>query len=205
MGPRRSENFLSTIGKEGGMGEASGHGADRELIRDSLDQPDVFVGIFDRHFRSIYGYLARRLGSDLASDLASEVFARAFEARRRYDMSQPDAAPWLYGIATNLVRHHHRAEARRLRAYASLAPELSVAAHGESWNDPRIARALVNMRSADREVLLLFVWGDLEYAQIAALLGVPVGTVRSRLHRARKQLRRAVVSESMSLEEALDG
>ncbi len=92
--------------------------ADAVLIGRSLEAPLVFGGVFDRHFDYVHRYLARRVGSDLADDLASETFTTAFRVRARYDTAHDDARPWLLGIATNLIRHHRRDEARRLRAYA---------------------------------------------------------------------------------------
>jgi RNA polymerase sigma-70 factor (ECF subfamily) len=180
--------------------------SDAELIRASLDDPEAFVELFDRHFDPIYGYLSRRIGPDTGSELASEVFTAAFAQRARYDLSRADAAPWLYGIAANLLRRRHRSESRRLRAYARTpverAPEMAAGLPA----DPGIAAALAALRPVDREVLLLFAWADLDYEQIAEALRVPVGTVRSRLHRARQQLRAALAHiEVFEPEEAFNG
>ena len=95
-------------------------GSDAQIIAASRVEPLVFAAVFDRHYDAVHRYLARRVGSDLADDLAAETFTTAFDVRRRYDTARPDARPWLFGIATNLLRHHHRGEARRLRAYARL-------------------------------------------------------------------------------------
>src|SRR5262245_11487226 len=93
-------------------------GHDGAAIAASVDDPDRFTGIFDRHFDAIYGYTARRLGRDVADDVGAAVFVEAFAGRTRFDSSRADARPWLYGIATNLIHRHRRTEARRLRAYA---------------------------------------------------------------------------------------
>ena len=93
---------------------------DARVIARSLDEPAVFAALFDRHYDSVHRYLARRVGPDIAAELASETFTTAFDVRRRYDPGRSDARPWLFGIATNLVRHHRRSEGRRLRAYARL-------------------------------------------------------------------------------------
>lgn len=171
--------------------------SDAQVIAASRTDPSAFAAIFDRHYDAVHRYLARRVGSDLANELAAETFTGAFDGRRRYDLARSDARPWLLGIATNLLRHHHRSEARRLRAYARLDPSQS-SEGGLSGLDarldaeraaPALADALMRLSSDDRDVLLLFAWADLRYEEIAAALRIPVGTVRSRLHRARRRLR----------------
>lgn len=157
---------------------------------------EAFEQLFELHFDAIYAYLARRVGPDLAGDLASETFTRAFEARRRYDARVGDARPWLFGIAHNLLRRHYRDEERRLRAFA----QLDVREPGVPSEEPRLADAIAMLSPDERDVLLLFAWGDLEYGEIAAVLHIPVGTVRSRLHRARAHIRAA-----LERQEALDG
>lgn len=159
-------------------------------------RPEAFEELFELHFDAIYAYLARRLGPDLARDLASETFTRAFAARKRYESQRGEVRPWLFGIANNLLRRHYRDEERRLRALARIdAPEA-----GAPPEEPRLAEALDALSVEERDVLLLFAWADLEYAEIAEALDVPIGTVRSRLHRARAHVRAA-----LEREEALDG
>jgi RNA polymerase sigma factor (sigma-70 family) len=163
----------------------------------SRADPLAFAAVFDRHYDSVHRYLARRLGPDMADDLAAETFTCAFDARNRFDLAHPEARPWLLGIATNLMRHHQRGEARRLRAYSRLD-------HVDEGDDgfqgierrldarqagPAIADALLRLSPGERDVLLLFAWGDLRYEEIAVALRIPIGTVRSRLHRARRRLR----------------
>jgi RNA polymerase sigma factor (sigma-70 family) len=165
---------------------------DGEAIARSLTDPDEFCVLFERHFEVLYGYLARRFGRTLGEELAAETFATAFEKRARYSPAYPDARPWLFGIALNLARTHARKERRELRALArtGLDPLLNGSAPAEG--DPaarELAAALAKLGRRDREVLLLFFWADLSYEAIAATLGVPVGTVRSRLNRARLRLR----------------
>jgi RNA polymerase sigma factor (sigma-70 family) len=171
--------------------------ADSAVIARSLAEPQLFTVIFDRHYRSVYGYLSRRVGQAVADDLAAETFVRAFERRASYDASFERALPWLLGIAVNLLAHHRRSEARRLRALAALGrPEAEdrFADSAEGRVDAAAARAsLVRALEAlddyDREALLLYAWADLRYEEIASVLGIPVGTVRSRLNRARRKLR----------------
>jgi RNA polymerase sigma-70 factor, ECF subfamily len=172
-----------------------GPGHDGEAVAASLDDPERFTAVFRRHFDAIHGFVTRRLGRGMADDLAGAVFAEAFAARGRYDVERDDARPWLYGIATNLVRRHRRTEERRLRAYARAGdarpdepddPHDRLSAGAEA---PRLAAALASLRAGDRDALLLFVWADLTYEEVAAALGIPPGTVRSRIHRARTALR----------------
>ena len=190
-----------------GQDSPVGTGSDADVITASRDEPAEFAAIFDRHFDAIHRYLARRVGSVLADDLASETFTIAFDIRGRYDVSRPDARPWLFGIATNLVRHHRRGEVRRLNAYARLdrasetgadldriADRLDAARAGK-----HLAEALSRIPARDRDALLLFAWADLRYEEIAVALGIPVGTVRSRLHRARQRLRELLGASGQSM------
>lgn len=91
--------------------------SDSEVVARSLEEPTTFELVFDRHFPAVHRYLHRRAGRDLADDLAAETFALAFE-RRASCRATGTVLPWLYGIATNLLRHRWRAESRQLRAYA---------------------------------------------------------------------------------------
>jgi RNA polymerase sigma-70 factor (ECF subfamily) len=180
--------------------------SDADVIRRSLAQPNSFVTLFERHFDSIYGYLARRVGIDAGHELASEVFVRAFADRYRYDLQRREAMPWLYGIAANLLHRRRRSETRQLRAYARSGVDPAAAADPAERPDPNLAAALRALKPADRETLLLLAWADLDYEQIAEALDVPVGTVRSRLNRARRQLRAALANDPvLCSEEAVNG
>jgi RNA polymerase sigma-70 factor (ECF subfamily) len=171
--------------------------SDAEIIAASTADSRAFEAIFDRHYATIYSYLARRGGVDLAEHLAAETFVVAFAGRRRYDSDRPDARPWLLGIATNLLRHHRRSEERRLRAYARLdqtdsSPSEADAADARvdaSRAVPALVQGLAALPATDRDALLLLAWADLTYQEIAQALRVPIGTVRSRLHRARRRMR----------------
>ena len=169
---------------------------DAELMRRSATDPQLFVGIFERHFAAIHRYLNRRVGPVLADDLAAQTFTEAFARRACYDANWPVALPWLYGIASNLLRRHHRTERRQLRAYSRLgvdpiADDLSPLLDriDAQVSGPRLAEALAKLNARDRDVLLLFAWADLSYREIAFALDIPTGTVRSRLHRARRAMR----------------
>lgn len=173
---------------------------DALLIRASWREPEHFAEIFDRHYADIHGYVARRLGTGLADDLAAETFLVAFDRRRRFDLAHPSARPWLYGIASNLVARQRRAELRRYRALARAAVVDAVDGHSERADvrvdahalRGRLAAALVDVEDRDRDVLLLVAWADLTCEEAARALGIPAGTVRSRLHRARRRTRAAL-------------
>lgn len=171
--------------------------SDATLVARSVTDPDAFAALFDRYGERIHRYAARRLGPEAADDVMAETFAVAFQRRHDYDSARADARPWLYGIATNLIRNHRRAEARRWRAMArevagagheaeadrAAARVTAQAARGE------LARVLAGLPSRQRDVLLLYAWAELEYEEIAQALGLPIGTVRSRLHRARAAMK----------------
>ncbi len=185
----------------------SGARTDAEVIAASRADPHVFEAIFDRHFGTISRYLRRRLSYPIADELAAEVFTTAFQGRHSYDLHRPDALPWLYGIASNLLRRHSREERQELLAYARRAAESPET--GDPLDEllrrvlePTLARALAELDPRDRDVLLLFAWGNLSYEEIAFALGLPVGTVKSRLNRARGLVRRALAPEE---EEAVNG
>jgi RNA polymerase sigma-70 factor, ECF subfamily len=161
-------------------------GADGLVIRRSLADPTVFGTIFERHFDAVYGYARRRVGAELAEEIATDVFARAFDRRRRFDVARGDARPWLLGIAANLLRRHWRTERRRLEAYARAAGG-AVAEGAETRVE--VVAALDSLSRDERETLFLFAVADLSYEEIADALAVPVGTVRSRLARARGRMR----------------
>jgi len=159
-----------------------------------------FAALFDRHAVVVHRYLARRVGTGAADDLLAQTFLVAYERRRGYDRSRPDARPWLFGIATNLLRRCQRDEVRQYQAWARTGVDPVAADHATRVADQvdaaaaagRLAGALAGLAPADREVLLLVAWGQLTYPEVAAALDIPVGTVRSRLHRARAALRAAV-------------
>jgi RNA polymerase sigma factor (sigma-70 family) len=184
---------------------------DAELIASSLEDGNAFVPIFDRHFAAISRYLRRRLNRATADELAAEVFAIAFARRNAYDPEYPSALPWLYGIAANLIRAHGRDEQRELAAFVRtgvdpLAASTDPFASVDGDVGTAVAAALMKLEPIDRETLLLFAWADLTYEEIARALELPVGTVKSRLHRARR-IARSALAESLAAprEEAVNG
>ena len=180
---------------------------DGAVIRESLATPQRFGEIFERHYDAIYAFLARRLGADLGGELAAETFTRAFALRRRFRTS-PSARPWLFGIATNLLRHHHRTEARRLRAFArtGIDPVLDATPDVDRRVDAdalaqQLAEALAELRNEERDVLFLFAWAELSYAEIAEALDLEEGTVKSRLSRARTRVREQLGASGQEIPE----
>jgi RNA polymerase sigma factor (sigma-70 family) len=174
---------------------------DAELIASSVEDPEQFATLFDRHAGTVHRYLGRRVG-DLADDLLSETFLIAFRRRAAYRAEHVEVRPWLLGIATNVVHGHARTERRRYRALARSGPEPATPAGAEeiharvdaaALRGP-LAAALAGLKERDRDVLLLVAWGQLGYEEVAAVLDVPVGTVRSRLNRARRQTRASLGS-----------
>jgi RNA polymerase sigma-70 factor (ECF subfamily) len=167
-------------------------------VAESLSRPDAFSVLFDRHFLAIHRYLERRVGQAPADDLASLTFTVAFERRGTFWADAESARPWLYGIATRLLSNHRRAEQRLLDTIARLRiagptddadiADGGVARADASMEGQRVAAALSRLEVDQRDVLLLYAWGELSYEEIAAALAIPVGTVRSRMSRARRQV-----------------
>ena len=173
---------------------------DSAVIAASRADPEIFGVLFDRHAASLLRFLARRLDPGDAEDLLSEVYRIAFERRGDYDLARASARPWLYGIAANVIGKHRRAEVRMLRALARTGVDPVADGHADRV-DSRVcaaavqrdlAAALAGLPAGDRDVLLLIAWADLSYEETAAALGIPVGTVRSRLNRARRKVREAL-------------
>ncbi|MFI6324373.1 RNA polymerase sigma factor [Nonomuraea sp. NPDC050556] len=117
---------------------------DAELIRRSLDDPEQFAALFDRHVQQIHHYVARRLGTHSADDIAAETFLIAFRRRASYDLTRPLARPWLYGIATTLMARHRRDEERFLRALSRTGVDRCQ----NRWLTPRSAASPRGRRNA---------------------------------------------------------
>ena len=176
-------------------------GSDEQVLARSLGQPEAFGELYGRHFAAVYRYVAGRLGPDAADDLAAETFLTAFRHRARFDPARGTVRPWLFGLATNLVAQHRRAESRWYAALARVgADPLSAPATRPSDEDriadrvaaaqarPALAAALARLPARDRDALLLVAVGDLSYAEAAFALGIAEGTVGSRLTRARRAI-----------------
>jgi RNA polymerase sigma factor (sigma-70 family) len=173
---------------------------DATVIQLSRHEPEQFTVLFRRHAPHIQRYAVRRLGQDAADDIVAETFLLAFRQRDCYDHTRADARPWLYGIATNLIGRHRRAEIRMYRALARTGADPVMEPFTDRIDDRvsassasrLLAAALARLPEEHRDTLLLVAWGGLSYEEVATALGVPVGTVRSRLSRARSKLRRTL-------------
>jgi RNA polymerase sigma-70 factor, ECF subfamily len=153
---------------------------------------------FEEHVSTIHRYAARRVGEHEAWDVVAETFRVALERFDEFDDRRGHERPWLYGIASNILRRHARTEARQLRARARAATangvpgdplidsESKLDAIGEA---ERVAAAVEALDPDDRELLVLVAWEHLSSAEVAVAMGIPAGTVRSRLRRIRSQLR----------------
>ncbi len=170
---------------------------DSDIIRRSGRAPQAFAEVFDRHAASVESFLRRRLGADAAEDALSETFLIAFRRRESFDHSWESARPWLFGIASRVAARHRATEARQWRAIAASAGAERATGGGIDEASARLdAAALVAtlapriaaLSARDRETLLLLAWGGLRHEEIAQALGVPVGTVWSRLNRVRRKL-----------------
>jgi len=187
---------------------------DSAIIRASLAEPERFAALFDRHAPVIYRYLARRAGSEAADDLTAETFLAAFRRRDSYNLTCTDARPWLYGVATRVLAQHRREDARQLRIRLAAIPDLNDPGHGDrvagdltaAATRSALAEGLASLPARDRDVLLLIAWEQLTYDEVARALNIPVGTVRSRLNRARVRLRSALAGTELSatIKEVLD-
>lgn len=170
--------------------------SDAEVIHRSVADPEAFGLIYDRHAATLLRFLGRRAGATVAEGLVGELFGIAFQRRKTFDGSRANSAlPWLYGIGSNLLLKHRRGEARRLRASGRMAAReaqdrsASAGALDARVLFARVANAIEALQDGEREALLLFAWEDLSYQSLAEALELPIGTVRSRLNRARAHLR----------------
>jgi RNA polymerase sigma-70 factor (ECF subfamily) len=167
---------------------------DSSCIVESLERPEAFGELFDRHAPAVFRYVRARLGLD-ADDAVGDTFIAAFRARHRFDSTLGDSAlPWLLGIATNVIAKRRDMERRWLRPIPAMP--LHETDDVDAANDrldgeriaPWLAVALNQLRARDRDALVLHVVGDLSVEDVALALGVPPGTIKSRLHRARRIL-----------------
>jgi RNA polymerase sigma-70 factor (ECF subfamily) len=168
---------------------------DAELIRRSIDAPDLFEEIFERHYDALLRYGRQRAGHDVGEEIAARTMVIAFDRRASFDGRIRSARPWLYGIATNLIRHHARDERVHIAAVARLPidPDLDDEdtldrLEAERWR-PQLLDALLELAPGDRDAFTLMALSGLSYAEVASALGIAEGTAGSRIHRARHHLR----------------
>jgi RNA polymerase sigma factor (sigma-70 family) len=171
---------------------------DRELWDDpDRARSEVFGVLFERHAKAIYNFCFRQAGSwSAAEDLVSVVFLEALRRHRSVTLHHDSALPWLYGVATNVCRNslrstrRHRAALNRIREEAAEPDpaDLVAARVDDERRMTELRAAIADLPRREQEVLSLVVWSGLDYAAAAAALDIPVGTVRSRLSRARARL-----------------
>ncbi|MFD6329142.1 RNA polymerase sigma factor [Streptomyces niveus] len=171
---------------------------DDDLLVRSARDPAAFEPLVERHAHALHGYLTRRAPA-VADDLLAEVWLQAYTSRTTFDATRGTARTWLFGVTRNVLSAHWRRS----------APERSGAVGGDDhavsdpWQAvderldaaavaPSIRRVLDQLPHAERELLLLVAWEQLTPTEAAAVIGIPAGTARSRLHRARARLREAL-------------
>lgn len=180
-------------------GGGPGPGDDDAVLAASAGDPAAFEPLVARHSAALHGYLARRAPA-AADDLLAEVWLRAFAGRAGFDPDRGTARAWLFGVARHVLTAHWRA-AEPLTGSTGAEPAADQGA--DPWQAvdqrldaaavaPLIRRILRELPSVERELLLLVIWEELTPAEAAAVVGIPQGTARSRLHRARARLRDAL-------------
>ncbi|AZM49728.1 RNA polymerase subunit sigma [Streptomyces sp. WAC 06738] len=171
--------------------------SDEELLSRAAEDPEAFEPLVARHAKALHGYFARR-ASDAADDLLAETWLRAYSARAGFDAARGSARGWLFGVARHVLAHHWRAPG----AHGSAAAQATLA--GDTAIDPwhavdqrldaiavawSLRARLAALPPVERELLLLVAWEELTPVEAAAVVGIPAGTARSRLHRARARMR----------------
>jgi RNA polymerase sigma factor (sigma-70 family) len=217
VGPRRMTTLQDDLAPSGGpmsLTDPDHHSVDHHgsgrvdtagvsdavMIERSRTDRDHFGGLYERYAPMLFRYAGQRVGPELAEDVVAETFLAAFRRRDRYDLRRPDARPWLFGILTREISRHRRAERSRYRTASRViavdsvdGPADRVAADVTARAARRsLAAALPALSAGDRDVLLLVAWADLSYGEVAQALDIPIGTVRSRLSRARRVMREAL-------------
>lgn len=170
---------------------------DAELLASCEAQPRTFATLVERHHDVLHRYAAKRLGAAEADDIVAETFLTAYRRRRDFDSNRPDARPWLFGIATNLVRRRARREARMLRAFARTGIDPLASRQEPDTDGAAVAAALAALRQEHRDVLFLHAVCDLSHGEIAEALRVPVGTVKGWLYRARETAARELAERGV--------
>jgi RNA polymerase sigma-70 factor (ECF subfamily) len=157
----------------------------------------AFGMLFDRHSRAIYNYCFRRVGNWASGeDMLSIVFLEAWR-RREVELPEGMVLPWLYGVATNVARNASRSQRRYRRALERMPPPEATPDFGGDadarLDDEAAMREVLSLvgqlRQEEQDVFWLCGWSELTYEQASVALQIPVGTVRSRLSRARTSLR----------------
>jgi RNA polymerase sigma-70 factor (ECF subfamily) len=176
---------------------------------------DAFGDLYERHARAVQSYcLWRTADLQMAEDATATAFLEVWRTRQRLTLTTDSAAPLLLGIANNVVRRQWRSQRRhrdtleRVRNVGQVPHDLEAEAVARVDAIQQVrdgGEAIRQLPRREREVLALLAWGDLSYGEIAAALGLPIGTVRSRIARARARLGDAFPdpTETRPAEEAL--
>jgi RNA polymerase sigma factor (sigma-70 family) len=185
---------------------------DTQLWRRSATNPEAFGELFERHARAVYSYCYWRTGdASLAEDLTSVVFLEAWARRTSVTITGTSVRPWLLGIANNVARNALRS-LRRYRSVLRRIPRGVIEASGQDDVVGRVdarnalssARHVLDEQSgAEREVVILVFWCGLTYQETADALGIPIGTVRSRVSRTRKKLQLSLAPVAPCHEESI--
>jgi RNA polymerase sigma-70 factor (ECF subfamily) len=188
-----------------GVWAVTAQATDAEILAAANEDPHAFALLYDRYAEQLYMYTRRRVGPDVAQDLVANTFLAAFRARGRYDPRRADARTWLYSILSKEIGSYYRKESARYRLYRRIrvdpmgedpADRVGEAVTAAAARAP-LAAALAGLSGRDRDVLLLVAWGDLTYDEVAQALAIPVGTVRSRLNRARRKVRAVLADKDV--------
>ncbi|MEU0782961.1 sigma-70 family RNA polymerase sigma factor [Streptomyces sp. NPDC006173] len=177
---------------------------DEDLLVRAAREPAAFEPLVDRHSVALHGYLVRRAPT-AADDLLSEVWLQAYATRHTYDVARGSARGWLFGVARNVLARHWQTVSRATGA-SQPASEVS---EGDPWQavdqrldaaamGPELRVGLARLPEAERELLLLVAWEQLTPTEAAVVVGIPAGTARSRLHRARTRLRVALSGTTLT-------
>jgi RNA polymerase sigma-70 factor (ECF subfamily) len=165
--------------------------------RVQLGDTAAFALLFERYVRDVYNFTFRRTGSwDTAEETTSAVFLEAWRRRREVVPELETLRPWLLGVAGNLLRNHSRSlrrhEAAEVRMQIEISPDFVDDLASKMDDEALMRRTLEvfdDLAVAEQDVLGLTAWEGLTYEEIAIALGIPVGTVRSRISRARQHLK----------------
>jgi RNA polymerase sigma-70 factor (ECF subfamily) len=167
---------------------------DAALTR-AAHEPEAFEALVARHSDALHAYLDRR-APHTADDLLAEVWLRAFAGRKGFDAARGTARAWLFGVARHVLAAHWR-------QVGAPNPAVGETAAVDPWHavdqrldaeavTPLIRSVMHDLPAVERELLLLVIWEELTPSEAAAVVGIPQGTARSRLHRARTRLREAL-------------
>ncbi|WP_405894736.1 sigma-70 family RNA polymerase sigma factor [Streptomyces sp. NBC_01527] len=184
---------MNRNGDTRGTRNLTGAGDDDSLARSARD-PAAFEPLVTRHSTALHGYFARR-APVAADDLLAELWLQAYAARQNFDPARGSARAWLFGVARNVLSAHWRRLAQDrpgllasgdadVMDWAAVDDRLDASALA-----PELRRVISELPYEEKELLLLIAWEQLTPTEAAAVVGIPAGTARSRLHRARGRLR----------------